>query len=89
MKKYYEGTIGLPLERFFPRVTDKAIAVTISGGYTSANDRIMYLPLSQLVIGEPNEYGNAKIYIPVWLLRGKVDIRLIEEIESDGNIVEM
>ena len=79
----------VPLERFFPRVTDKAIAVTISGGYTSCNDRLMYLPLSQLIIGKPNEYGNAKIYIPVWLLKGKVDIRLIEEIESDGNIVEM
>lgn len=61
----------LPLERSFPAVTDKAIAFTIAGGYTSANDRIEWFPKSQLVIGEPNEHGNAEILIPYWLMKQK------------------
>lgn len=90
MKKYYVGSCGLPLERYFPRVTEKAIAVTVSGGYTSINDTITYFPKSQLIIGEPNEYGNANIYIPVWLMRQKnIDIRRLVEIDSVGDIVEM
>lgn len=70
-KKYFRGWVTLPLERSFPAVTDKAIAFTIAGGYTSANDRIEWFPKSQLVIGEPNEYGNAEILIPYWLMKQK------------------
>lgn len=70
-KKYFRGWVALPLERSFPAVTDKAIAITIAGGYTSANDRIEWFPKSQLVIGEPNEYGNAEILIPYWLMKQK------------------
>lgn len=73
MKKYFRGWTSLPLEKFFPAVTEKAIAVTIAGGYTDANDRIIWLPKSQLIIGEPNEVGNAEILIPYWLVKQKTN----------------
>lgn len=70
-KKYFRGWTTLPLERTFPVVTDKAIAITIAGGYTTANDRVEWFPKSQLLIGEPNECGNAEILIPYWLMKQK------------------
>jgi hypothetical protein len=73
MKKYFRGWASLPLEKYFPAVTEKAIAVTIAGGYTDANDRIIWLPKSQLIIGEPNEVGNAEILIPYWLVKQKTN----------------
>ena len=73
MKKYFRGWTSLPLEKYFPAVTEKAVAVTIAGGYTDANDRIIWLPKSQLIIGEPNEIGNAEILIPYWLVKQKTN----------------
>lgn len=69
--KYYKGWITLPLENYLPAVTEKAIAVTVAGGYTTANDTHAWLPKSKVLIGEPNEYGNAEVLIPAWLLREK------------------
>lgn len=69
--KYFRGWVSLPLERFFPAVTEKAVAITIAGGYTTANDKIAWFPKSQLIIGEPNEYGNAEMLIPYWLIKQK------------------
>lgn len=71
MKKYYRGCIGTPIDKYLPRVTEKAIAFTVAGGYTTANDKITYFPKSQIIIGEPNEFGNAEILIPYWLIRQK------------------
>ena len=69
--KYFRGWVSLPLERFFPAVSDKAVAFTIAGGYTSANDTVAWFPKSQIKIGDPNEYGNAEILIPYWLMKQK------------------
>jgi hypothetical protein len=68
---YYRGWITLPLERSVPCVTEKAVAMTVAGGATTANDTFTWFPKSQLIIGEPNEYGNAEILIPCWLIRKK------------------
>lgn len=73
MKKYFRGWVSLPIEKYFPAVTEKAVALTIAGGYTDANDRIIWLPKSQLIIGEPNEVGNAEILIPYWLVKQKTN----------------
>jgi hypothetical protein len=73
MKKYFRGYTSLPLEKVFPAVTEKAIAVTIAGGVTTANDRIEWFPKSQLIIGEANEVGNAEILIPYWLVKQKTN----------------
>lgn len=87
MTKYFRGWTGYPLETYLPRVTDKALAFTVNKGY--GYEELFYLPKSQVIIGEPNEVGNVEILIPVWILRGKVDISRIEEIETDGDIVEI
>ena len=49
----------------------KAIWFTVAGGYTSANDRIEWFPLSQLIIDSPNECGWCEILIPMWILKQK------------------
>lgn len=95
-KKYFRGKTTLPLERTFPAVTDNAIAVTIAGGYTSANDAIEWFPKSLLIIGKPNKYGNAEISIPYWLMKQKsrnpLDLfrrmREIEGYNGESEIVE-
>ena len=80
------------MERSFPAVTAKAVAVTVAGGYTCANDYHQWIPKSQIKVGEPNEYGNAEILIPVWLLRKKgIDFHRIREINGhsgEPDIVE-
>lgn len=84
-KQYFKGMTSLPFERYFPKVTEKAVCVTIVGGYTSANDRNEWFPKSQIIIGEPNDVGNAEIFIPCWLFRSKDigynDIREIEFVD--------
>ena len=70
-KKYFRGWISLPLERYTPACTEKAVALTVAGGYTAANDHYEWFPKSQLIIGEPNEYGNAEVLIPYWLIKQK------------------
>lgn len=69
--KYFRGWISTPVEKFFPAVSDKAICFTVAGGYTTANDTRTWFPKSQIKIGEPNEYGNAEILIPYWLVKQK------------------
>ena len=69
--KYFRGWISLPLDKHVPSVTDKAVAFTVAGGATTANDSYTWFPKSQLVIGSPNEYGNAEILIPYWLMKQK------------------
>lgn len=69
--KYFRGHISLPLEKFFPAVSEKAICFTVAGGYTTANDTYTWFPKSQVVIGEPNDVGNAEILIPYWLMKQK------------------
>ena len=91
MKKYYKGWITTPIENYVPASTDKAIALTVAGGYTDANDEYAWFPKSQIIIGKPNEYGNAYVFIPVWLFKSKhIDPRRIREIECLGDeVVEM
>ncbi len=90
--KYYRGFISTPVEKFLPRVTEKAYCFTIAGGYTTANDYYTYFPKSQVKIGEPNEVGNAEILIPMWLIRNKgIDRRRIREIgtyNGEDDVVE-
>lgn len=96
MKKYFRGWTTLPLETHMPAVTDKAVAITIAGGATTANDTIEWFPKSQLIIGEPNEYGNAEILIPYWLMKQKRNnpfdlfnrMREIEGYNGEKEIVE-
>ena len=89
MKKYYKGMISLPLQDYVPQVTEKAICFTVAGGYTCANDTFEWFPKSQIIIGEPNDVGNAEIFIPCWLFRSKmIDAHRIREIELD-DIVEL
>ena len=82
MAKYYRGFISTPIERYVPAITEKAICFTIAGGYTSSNDTYEWFPKSQLLIGEPNDVGNAEILIPMWMIRNKgIDRHRIREIE--------
>ena len=95
-KKYFRGWTTLPLEKTFPAVTDKAIAITIAGGYTAANDTFEWFPKSQLIIGEPNEYGNAEVLIPYWMMKQKSRnpmelfrrMREVEGYNGENEIVE-
>ena len=87
-KKYYKGWVTLPMERHVPACTEKAFALTYAGGTTTFNDDHVWFPKSQVIIGEPNEVGNADILIPVWLFKAKgIDARRIREIALD-EIVE-
>lgn len=78
MKKYFRGWITLPVEKYVPSCTEKAIALTVAGGYTTANDTYAWFPRSQVIIGEPNEYGNAEILIPYWLVKQKSNLSPID-----------
>lgn len=90
--KYYRGFVSMPIEKYMPACTAKAIAVTVAGGYTSANDAVKWLPKSQLRISEPNDAGHAEILIPCWLLKkAGVDfcrIREISQYNGEPEIVE-
>ena len=82
MKKYYKGWITLPMEHYLPATTDKAIALTVSGGYSTANDTLAWFPKSQIIVGEANEVGNAEVLIPVWILKQKgIDPLRIREMD--------
>ena len=80
MKKYYKGWITLPIENYVPKVTEKAICFTVAGGYTCASDTYEWFPKSQIIVGEPNDVGNAEIFIPCWLFKSKcIDASRIRE----------
>lgn len=86
MKKYYVGRCTLPLEKYVAGSTDKAICVTVSGGYTPIHDTKLWIPKSILKIGEANEYGNADVYLPVWFIAKNGNYRTLERIvEIDFN----
>lgn len=89
MAKYYKGWITLPLERYVPAVTEKAIAFTVAGGHSTANDGLAWFPKSQVIIGDANEVGNAEVFIPTWLFRQKsIDPSRVRELDLD-EIVEL
>lgn len=96
MKKYFRGFVSLPIEDHFPAVTEKAVAFTVAGGATTANDTYTWFPKSQLMIGEPNEVGNAEILIPYWLIKNKSTnpreyfhrLREVGEFNGEAYIVE-
>lgn len=46
----------------------KAIYFTVRFGTSAIHDRVTWLPMSQLKIGDFNECGWAKIDIPDWLI---------------------
>lgn len=89
MAKYYKGWTTLPIERYVTASTDKAICFTVAGGYSTSNDTKLWIPRSVLTIGEPNEVGNADVYLPMWFvakrgIRKQVErIRDIDFIEVD------
>lgn len=78
MKKYYRGYTALP----FDTETEKAIGFTVSNGYFGrGHDSHIWLPKSQVIVGEANEVGNALILIPAWLLdKNNIDFYRINEI---------
>lgn len=47
----------------------KALYLTVRFGTSAINDRIVWLPMSQLKIGEANECGWSQIEIPDWLIK--------------------
>ena len=47
----------------------KALYLTVRFGTSSINDRIVWLPMSQLKISEANECGWSLIEIPDWLIK--------------------
>lgn len=91
MKKYYTGWITLPLEDYIPASTPKAICVTVAGGYSTANDENLWIPRSILRIAEPNEHGNARVYLPMWFVARNGLYKKVERIReiSFDEVVEL
>lgn len=68
MKRYYMGYVENPdgLKR------GKAFAFRTRHGYFgSGHDTITYIPQSVCIIGETNDVGNTRFFIPCWILRQK------------------
>lgn len=91
MKKYYFGWTS---KDAIDCGTERAWSYTYAGGYSSANDKVQYVPRSIMIVDEPNEYGNVKVYIPVWFFKKNfIDHRKIREIDWGENgvseLVEM
>ena len=93
MKKYYRGWTTV---KELPKGTEKAIPLTLAKANPLENV-IIWIPKSQIIIGEPNQYGNAEILIPLWVLysngiRFRFKTKVFQEIEEyqDGspNIIE-
>lgn len=66
MAKYYFGWTS---KEAIECGTEKAWLATYSGGYTRANDEDIYIPRSIMRVDEPNEYGNVRVFIPVWFFK--------------------
>ena len=92
MTKYYKGWITLPIEHHVAAHTEKAICFTVAGGYSTANDTDLWIPRSILKFGEPNEHGNANIYLPMWFVARNGLWKKVERIRevnfTDMDIVE-
>lgn len=83
MKKYYAGYMEAEIIKAHTSRSGNAIYFTVAGGCTTCNDTIAWFPNSQIIFEEPNEYGNCKVYIPVWLLRAKlVDVMRLRELQT-------
>ena len=83
MKKYYFGWTS---KDCIDCGTEKACCFTYAGGYTTANDKVQFVPRSIMRVDEPNEYGNCKVYIPVWFFtKNFLDHRRIREIDWGEN----
>lgn len=82
MKKYYKGWITLPIDNYVKATTEKAVCFTVAGGYTALNDTGIWVPRSILKFGEPNEYGNCDIYIPMWYVAKNRLWKTIERIRE-------
>lgn len=67
MKKYYFGWTGR--DCWENSGTEKAWLVTLVGGATTVHDRPLYIPRSICICEEPNEYGNMRVFIPVWFFK--------------------
>ena len=66
--------------------TEKAWGVTVAGGATTINDRHFWIPRSIIKCDEPNEFGNMKVYIPLWFyIKNKRDCERIREIDWGEN----
>lgn len=90
MKKYYKGWITLPMENYVDG-SEKAWRFTVAGGYTTTNDTSLWVPKSIVEIGEPNEVGNAYVYLPMWFVAKNGLFRTVDrirEIQFD-EVVEM
>jgi hypothetical protein len=81
MKKYYKGWCTLPIEDYV-RATDKAVCFTVAGGATTANDTNMWVPRAILKVSEPNEYGNADVYLPMWFVAKNGLFKAVERIRE-------
>ena len=82
MKRYYRLAIHENTVKAHTSSSGKAIWFTVAGGYTSANDWREWFPLSQLIIGKPNEVGWCEILIPFWILNQKqIPYSRLREIE--------
>lgn len=87
MKKYYRGWTTLSE---LPNGTEKAIPLEIAMP-SPLDHRIVWIPRSQIIIGEPNQYGNAEVLIPLWLLYSngiclyKHPAKLFRDIEEYGD----
>lgn len=91
MKKYYFGWAN---KETFEFGTEKAWCYTYAGGFTNANDKIQYMPRSIMIVEDANEYGNCKVFVPVWFFKKNfIDHRKIREIDWGENgvseLVEM
>jgi hypothetical protein len=82
MTRYYRLAIHENTVKAQTSASGKAIWLTKAGGYTSANDIRLWFPLSQLVVGRPNECGWCEILMPMWLVDQKAgDYRRLRETE--------
>ena len=79
MKTYLFGTMGKA--HFDTCGTAKAFYVDYAGGCTTANDSQVWIPRSICICEEPNEFGNMRIYIPMWFFtKNRIDWRRIRDI---------
>lgn len=66
MKAYY---FGWTHKDILAHGTEKAFYVTYAESYSGAGDSYLWIPRSICITEEPNEYGNLKIFIPVWFFK--------------------
>ena len=72
-KKYFFGWAG---ENCWKQGTEKAVCFTYAGGYTSLNDKTIWVPRSICITEPANEYGNFRIYIPCWFFKKAATITI-------------